>query len=85
MSTFSDLSQDREFVERWPYIWSKLQPHLLKMQRDYAATHRGQHDKVGMFVEFIADLMNDFESIDATIQNPTAIRRKRLNNKEFQQ
>lgn len=85
MSTFSDLSNDPEFKQRWPYIWSKLEPHLLARQRAYAAQHKGKHEQIGQFVEFLTELMDDFQTIDVEVKNLAPIKRPQLHSREFKQ
>lgn len=85
MSTFSDLGNDIEFKKRWPYIWSKLEPHLLAKQREYALAHKGEHAAIGQFVEFIAILMDDLNTIDIEVMSEPKNQRKPLHNKEFRQ
>lgn len=85
MSQFSELSKDAEFRQRWPYIWSKLEPHLLAKQRQFAAQHKGDYEEVGRFVTFMSELMDDFNSIDISVSAPTPPKRKMLHNRDFEQ
>lgn len=85
MSTFSALGQDAEFKKRWPYVWSKLEPHLLAKQREYALAHKGNYEEVGRFVEFLAIIMEDMNSIDIQVASSEKIERKPLHNREFKQ
>lgn len=85
MSDFSSLSNDPEFKQRWPYVWSKLEPELLKMQRDYASKYRGKYEQIGMYVEFMSELMDALNVIDIDVQAPTKTPRPRLHNRDFGQ
>lgn len=85
MTKFSDLANDHEFASRWPYIWSKLEPHLLEKQRSYAAAHKGDHEAIGRFVEFMSELFDDLNTIDIKVQAPPKPKRPSLHNKEFGQ
>lgn len=85
MSAFSDLSNDPEFKKRWPYVWGKLEPHLLAKQREYALSHKGDYAQIGQFVEFLAILMEDLNNIDVQMTAPEKPQRKALHNKEFGQ
>lgn len=80
MSSLNDLIGDKEFTDRWPYCWNKLEPFLLLKQRMYAREHKGQHQQVGQFIEFIDELMSDFEKLDKGISiEARKPRHKRLN------
>lgn len=83
--TFSDLSNDIEFKRRWPYIWEKLEPHFLAKQREFALSHKGDYEKIGQFVEFLALIMDDLNTIDVQVTGPEKMPRKKLHNKEFEQ
>lgn len=85
MNAFSELNNDTEFKQRWPYVWSKLEPYLLAKQRQYALTHKGDYERIGQFVEFIALLMDDLNTIDAEVTRPEKVHRKPLHNREFEQ
>lgn len=85
MSAFSALANDPEFKSRWPYIWSKLEPHLLAKQRQFALEHKGDHAQIGQFVEFLAIIMDDFNTIDVEVKTTDKIPRKKLHNKQFEQ
>lgn len=85
MSTFSELSNDPEFKKRWPYVWGKLEPHLLAKQREFALQHKGDHEQIGRFVEFLAILMDDLNTIDVEVQSPDKTPRKKLHNEQFKQ
>lgn len=83
--TFSDLSNDPEFKKRWPYIWTKLEPHFLAKQREFALTHKGEHALIGQFVEFLALIIDDLNTIDVEVTRPEKMPRKQLHNREFEQ
>lgn len=85
MSTFSQLGNDIEFKKRWPYVWSKLEPHLLAKQREFALSHKGDHEQIGQFVEFLAILMDDLNTIDVEVASPEKTTRPKLHNREFKQ
>lgn len=61
--TVAQLVVDPEFTKRWPYVWSRLEPYFLARQRKYAMDHPGEHEEIGQFVEFTAEVMKDLESI----------------------
>lgn len=85
MSTISDLSRDPEFKKRWPYVWTKLEPHLLAKQRSYAVEHKGNHVLIGQFVEFLSELMDDLNTVDVEVTREDVPKRKPLNNQQFRQ
>ena len=75
MTSFSELANDPEFRNRWPYIWGKLEPYLLAKQRAYAAAHKGNYEDVGRFVGFMAELFDDLNTIDVEVGRPAPVRR----------
>lgn len=85
MSTIREIASDPEFQKRWGYIWSKLEPYMLEKQREYAKNHKGQHEQVGQFVEFMSEIMDDFNTIDVQVQAPAPVQRKRLHNEVLKQ
>lgn len=85
MNNLAELSNDPEFKKRWPYVWQKLEPHLLAKQRAYAAAHKGQHELIGQFVEFLSEIMEDLNTLDVEVGRIEVQKRKPLNNQQFRQ
>lgn len=63
MDQLSDLVADREFMEKFPYVWVRLHPFFLRKQRAYARDNKADPHKVGLFVEFMEQVMSDLETI----------------------
>lgn len=77
--TLQQLLSDHEFTERWPYCWEKLKPFFLQKQRDYARDNKGDHAKIGQFVEFLSEVMGDLEVMEIDLSSKPNQKRKRLN------
>jgi hypothetical protein len=79
-----DLVGDVEFGQRFPYVWLKLEPYLLQRQRDYAAKHKGEHEMIGQYVEFLSEIMTDLNELDANIVDKPGVRKHpKLRNSSF--
>jgi hypothetical protein len=78
----SELMQDEQFRSNWQHVWAKLEPFFIKKMMTYASAHKGQHEKVGQFAEFMAEVIEDFKTLDVEFKN-VVNKRPRLHNKEF--
>lgn len=77
LMSLQQLLSDPEFTSRWPYCWDKLKPFFLQKQRDYARDNKGDHTKVGLFVEFLEEVMSDLETLEVDISmKPKAVRKR---------
>jgi len=82
--TLTDLLKDEQFRNNWQHVWSKLEPFFIEKMMTYASANKGQHEKVGQFAEFMAELTEDFKTLDTEFKK-NYIKKPRLHNKEFRQ
>ena len=81
--TLQELAADKDFCARWPLVWNRLQKHLVLRQMAFSREHAGQHEKIGQFVEFTANLFGDLEKVNAVVEAPERKPRPRLSNDVF--
>lgn len=67
MNTLDEIKKDPEFHSRWPYIWNKLQKVLLEEQREFSMKNRGKHEEIGRYVEFMQQLVDKLNQVDAQV------------------
>lgn len=87
MTTLEEIKHDREFCSRWPYIWNKLQKVLLEEQREFSIRNRGKHAEIGQYVEFMQQLIDKLNQVDATVfmSESKVPQRPKLHNEHFKQ
>ena len=51
----------------------------MQKQRDYARDNKGDHAKIGQFVEFLSEVMGDLEVMEIDLSSKPNQKRKRLN------
>ena len=85
MTTLEAIKHDPEFCQRWPYVWNKLQKVLLEEQREFSMKNRGKHEEIGRYVEFMQQLVDKLNQVDATVYmaEKQAPQRPKLHNEHF--
>ncbi len=82
--TLQELAKDKEFTDRFPYVWQRLELWLLQRQREFAVAHRSEYELSGRYVEFMGQLMDDLNQIASTVYlDANKPKRPKLNNAVF--
>jgi hypothetical protein len=68
----NELKTNPEFMKIWPALFPRLERYFLAKQREHAKKHPGEHEEIGRFVAFTAEILDDFEklNVEAIPQKP---------------